>query len=173
MAGKADNIQDEITKRREGIAETRLAITDKLTVLDDRVQHGVDDVQHAFDLRYQVNHRPWLMIGASILVGYAIRRRGGLSIPAAPLPSKPLSNAPPRPHIVSEVKTHFKEDIAAIKGAVFGAVISTLWAMARQALLSRARQMDAIAVQPDAPRSGRQRTTSLIIASKTNGRSAV
>src|SRR6185295_15050813 len=129
MAGKADNIQDEITKRREGIAETRLAITDKLADLDDRVQQRVDDVQHAFDLRYQVNHHPWLMIGASMLVGYALRRQGGVAVPVIPLPSKPLSNAPPRPHFVSEVKTHFKEDIAAIKGAVFGAVISTLWAM--------------------------------------------
>ena len=173
MAAKSDDIQKEITKRREGIAETRLAITDKLAVLDDRVQERVDDVKHAFDLRYQVNHRPWLMFGGSMLVGYALRRRGGVSIPAVPLPSMPLSGAQPRPPIVSEVRTHINEHIAAIKGAVFGAVISTLWAMARQVLLSPARQIDAIVIQPDAQPSDRQQTTSRVIAAKTNGRSAV
>jgi hypothetical protein len=107
MADKTDDIRQQIKKGRQDIADTRSAITEKLAILEDRVQETVETVKHTFDLHYQVKHRPWLMFGGSLLVGYTLGRRGGVS----------------------------STTVDTFKGAAFGAVISTLWAMARQVLL--------------------------------------
>ena len=88
MADKADDIRQELEKGRQDIAATRSALTGKLVVLGDRVQETVDGVKHTFDLHYQVKQRPWLMFGASLLVGYALGRRG------APRTTADRSNAP-------------------------------------------------------------------------------
>ena len=76
MADKADDIRQELEKGRQDIVATRSALTEKLVVLGDRVQETVDGVKHTFDLHYQVKQRPWLMFGGSLLVGYALGRRG-------------------------------------------------------------------------------------------------
>ena len=78
MADKADDIQQGIKKGRQDIADTRSAITDKLTVLEDRVQETVNGVKRTFDLHYQVKQRPWLLFGGSLLVGYTLGLRGGV-----------------------------------------------------------------------------------------------
>jgi hypothetical protein len=139
MADKADDIRQQIKKGRQDIADTRSAITEKLGILEDRVQETVDGVKHAFDLQYQVKQRPWLMFGGSVLVGYVLGPRGGGSSAAADTPSEPFAHAQPQQSIVSEVRNQVKNDLATIKGAAFGAVISTLWAMAKQVLLPPAR----------------------------------
>ena len=135
MADKVDDIRQEIKKGRQDIADTRSAMTEKLAILEDRVQETVDGVKHTFDLQYQVKQRPWLMFGGSLLVGYTLARRGEVSITPVRTPSEP-----PQPNIASEVRAQVEDDLATIKGAVFGAVISTLWAMAKQVLLEPARQ---------------------------------
>ncbi|MDP2665544.1 MAG: hypothetical protein Q8P23_02790 [bacterium] len=142
MADKADDIRQEIKKGRQDIADTRSAITEKLGILEDRVQETVDGVKHAFDLHYQVKQRPWLMFGGSVLVGYVLGPRGGGSSATSDTPSEPFAHAQPQQSIVSEVRNQVKNDLATIKGAAFGAVISTLWAMAKQVLPLPARQID-------------------------------
>lgn len=104
MADKADDTRQEIKKGRQDIADTRSAITEKLAILEDRVRETIDRAKHTFDLRYQVKQRPWLMFGGSLLVGYSLGRRGGVSSTTADV----------------------------FKRAAFGALISTLWAMAKQ-----------------------------------------
>lgn len=141
MADKTDDIRQEIKKGRQDIADTRSAITEKLAILEDRVQETVDAVKHTFDLHYQVKQRPWLMFGGSLLVGYTLGRRGGVSSTTVDKSSEPSSHAQPQQSIVSEVRNQVKNDLATIKGAAFGAVISTLWAMAKQVLLPPARQI--------------------------------
>jgi len=142
MADKADDIRHEIKKGRQDIADTRSAITEKLAILEDRVQETVNGVKHTFDLHYQVKQRPWLMFGGSLLVGYTLGDWGGGSSTIADTSSEPSSHAQPQQSIVSEVRNQVKNDLAAIKGAAFGAVISTLWAMAKQVLPLPDRQFD-------------------------------
>ena len=172
MADKADDIRHEIKKGRQDIADTRSAITEKLAILEDRVQETVNGVKHTFDLHYQVKQRPWLMFGGSLLVGYTLGDWGGGSSTIADTSSEPSSHAQPQQSIVSEVRNQVKNDLATIKGAAFGAVISTLWAMAKEVLLAPARQIDGAITKPGAqPIDSPQQITNRVIASKTNGRS--
>ena len=150
MADKTDDIRQEIKKGRQDIADTRSAITEKLAILEDRVQETVNGVKHTFDLHYQVKQRPWLMFGGSVLVGYMLGPRDGGSSATADSSSEPSSHAQPQQTIVSEVRNQVKNDLAAIKGAAFGAVISTLWAMAKEVLLAPARQIDGVITKPGA-----------------------
>jgi hypothetical protein len=174
MADKADDIRQEIRKGRQDIADTRSAITEKLGILQNRAQDAVNGVKHTFDLHYQVKQRPWLMFGGSVLVGYTLGDWGGGSSTIADTSSEPSSHAQPQQSIVSEVRNQFKNDLATIKGAAFGAVISTLWAMAKQVLLPPARQIDGAITKPGAqPIDSPQQITNRVITSKTNGRTEV
>jgi hypothetical protein len=52
VVDKADDIRQEIKKGRQELADTSSAITEKLLILEDRVQETVDAVKHTFDLHY-------------------------------------------------------------------------------------------------------------------------
>ena len=147
MADKADDIRQELEKGRRDIVATRSALTEKLVVLGDRVQETVDGVKHTFDLHYQVKQRPWLFFGGSLLVGFALGRRGAPRT-SADRSNAPSSNAQPQKSIVSEVSHQFKDEFSTIKGAAFGAVISTLWAMVKQLLPQPDRQIDSAIAKP-------------------------
>lgn len=71
-----DDLKDQqILAERE---QTRAALSDKLEELERRAHNKVRGVQttiaHATDLSYQVNRRPWKMLGLSLWGGYAIGR---------------------------------------------------------------------------------------------------
>jgi hypothetical protein len=170
MAVEEDDIRQEIKKGRQELADTRSAITEKLLILEDRVQETVDAVKHTFDLHYQVKQRPWLMFGGSLLVGYTLGRWGGVSSTTADMSCEPSSHAQPPQSIVSAVRHQIKDDLASIKGAAFGVVISTLWAMAKQVLLPPARQIDGAITKPGAQQmDSPQQITNQVIPSKING----
>lgn len=148
MADKADDSrQQEIKKGRQDIAATRSAMTEKLAILENRVQKTVDGVKHIFDFHYQVKQRPWLMFGGSVLVGYTLGHRGE-SRKTPDRSTAPSANAQSHKSIVSEVSNQFKDELSTIKGAAFGAVISTLWAMAKQVLPQPVRQFDSVIAKP-------------------------
>jgi hypothetical protein len=109
-------------------------------------------VQRTFDLYYQVEQHPWLLFGGATVVGYLLGRGGSGSTSAAvstdtrlspastPAASSSESFVPPqpRPETGSGVLEQFKDEIAAIKSAAVGAVVSTLWGVVKQALLPAA-----------------------------------
>jgi len=166
MADKADDLQQAIRKGRLDVAATRSAITEKLEILEDRVQETIETVKHTFDVRYQTKQRPWLMFGGSLLVGYTLGRRGGVS--------RTRADAQPQQSIVDEVRNQVKGGLDTIKGVAFGAVITTLWAIAKQVLLPPARQIDGAITKPDTqPADSPQQITNRVTTSKTNGRSEV
>lgn len=167
MADKTDDIRQAIKKGRLDVAETRSAITEKLAILEDRVQETVETVKHTFDLHYQVKQRPWVMFGGSLLVGYMLGGRSGVSSKTAD-PSSGPSHPQPHEGIMSE----FKSDLASIKGAVFGVVISTLWAMAKQVLLPP-QQIDGGITKPGVQPIDSPEITNRVVTSKTNGRTEV
>lgn len=167
MADKADDIRQEIRRHRQDIAESRSAISEKLTILEDRVQEAVDGVKHTFDVRYQVKRRPWLMFSVSLLAGYALGRRGAAPCTTTGTVNARSAQAQPQSSVASEVKSHVKDELAAIKGAAVGAVISTLWAMAKQVLLPAA---GSAVTKADSQPIDRPEFNCQIIASKTKGR---
>jgi len=170
MADKADDIRQELEKDRQDIVATRSALTEKLVVLGDRVQETVDGVKHTFDLHYQVKQRPWLMFGGSLLVGYALGRRGAPRTTADRSNAPQSANAQPQKSIVSAISTQFTDELSTIKGAAFGAVISTLWAMAKQMLPQPVRQIDSAIAKPGVqPIDSSRQITDRGSPSMTNG----
>src|SRR5262249_32139604 len=79
---------------RQDIEQTRSALTEKLETLEDEVmgtvrnaketveetienvtetvQETVETVQRTFDLEYQMQRRPWVLIGGSVVAGVAV-----------------------------------------------------------------------------------------------------
>jgi ElaB/YqjD/DUF883 family membrane-anchored ribosome-binding protein len=200
MAHTADDIRQDIAATQHEIADTRLAMTEKLEMLEERVRETVEDahasvedivenvkdmvdttveavrqgvedahtsvegivenvketvgdtvatVQRTFDLHYQVEQHPWLLFGGATVVGYLLgRARSGstsaavsttdprLSPASQPVAWSSESSAPPqpRPETGSGVLEQFKDELAIIKSAAVGAVMSTLWGVVKQAL---------------------------------------
>jgi hypothetical protein len=61
--------------------DPRVALTEKLEMLEDRVRGTVAEaktaVRQSVDLNYHVRQRPWLMMGLSVFVGYTLGRLFG------------------------------------------------------------------------------------------------
>jgi len=132
MTDKPDALLlDELDKARRVVAESRSALTRKLGMLEDRVQETVDDVKHAFDFDYQMQQRPWVMVGGSVLVGYTLARL--VSAPRTTTASSSSDSDSPRQQSVNESRTPTPNSSASIRGEVLDVVKGTLWAMARQA----------------------------------------
>ena len=117
MADKADDVRREIKKGEQEIKDTRSAITEKLVLLKAHAQETVDSVKQTFDPRYQVKQRPWLMFGGSLLVGYMLGRRCGVT-------SK----------VDNTSSNSYKGVFTSIREAAFGAITSSLGAMAKRML---------------------------------------
>jgi hypothetical protein len=66
-----DYPQSEI---RRQIETTRSDMAEKISALQDRVDCAVDEMKHLVDPKYQVEHRPWLMVGLSLVGGYLSSR---------------------------------------------------------------------------------------------------
>ncbi|HEY3167344.1 MAG TPA: DUF3618 domain-containing protein, partial [Candidatus Binatia bacterium] len=59
---------------RRQIETTRSDMAEKISALQDRVDCAVDEMKHWVDPKYQVEHRPWLMVGLSLVAGYLSSR---------------------------------------------------------------------------------------------------
>ena len=132
MTGKPDALLlEELDNARRVVAESRSALTSKLGMLEDRVQDTVADVKHAFDFDYQMQQRPWVMVGGSVLVGYTLARL--VSAPrTSTTPRSSVRDSASRQRSANESRTP-TPDNGGIKGEVLDVVKGTLWAMAKQA----------------------------------------
>ena len=65
-----------INQNLEERERTRAALALKLEVLESRLREKIDDVRdsvrHSLDWRYQLNKRPWRMLGLALLAGVAL-----------------------------------------------------------------------------------------------------
>jgi hypothetical protein len=177
-------MQQDIDDTCQGIEDTRSAMTEKLEILEARVretvegaQSSVEDivenvkgmvdttvetVKRTFDLQYQVDQHPWLMVGGATLAGYLLGNWGGGSTSPAFSSNDSASSAagttadmsashakhdclPPsdselsaHPQLQqgmgSSVLERLKDEIGIIKVAAVGALISTLREMVKQAV---------------------------------------
>ncbi len=61
---------------RQDIESTRASLDTKLSMLENRAQDAVEKTKEAFDVRTQVEQRPWAMLGLSVLAGYVLGSLG-------------------------------------------------------------------------------------------------
>ena len=144
MADKPDDSRRKIEKGRQDVADTSSAIAEKLGILEHRVQETVDAMKRRVDFHYQVKQRPWLMVGGSLLVGYALGRRRGRSSTTPDMSRVPSARAQSPQSVTSQATSQVQDHLAGFKGAALAAITSTLWAMAKQVLLPAARQVDDV-----------------------------
>jgi ElaB/YqjD/DUF883 family membrane-anchored ribosome-binding protein len=161
---------------REQMAETRAALTEKLESLQERVEGTVETAQETvqdtlqavkrtFDLRYQVNQRPWTMVGVSVLAGYTMgclgrvyggRRAGG------PVPINgtladgrsstftahevlPVRAPDPLPPVEkSSVLSQFDEELGKLKSVAIGAAMGLVRDWMKEAAPTVSRQLDEV-----------------------------
>lgn len=64
-----DHTQREI---RNEIEATRAGMVEKIAALEDRVDHTIREVKRSFDVNYQTERRPWLMMGLAVAAGYLL-----------------------------------------------------------------------------------------------------
>jgi ElaB/YqjD/DUF883 family membrane-anchored ribosome-binding protein len=160
MTPSSDDIERAIDDTRRRMDATQSAMTDKLEVLEQQIRETVQDahsavedvvtnvketisdtgsaIKRTFDVSYQTERHPWVVLSGSILVGYLLGNRrerssSRYSSRGENLNAEPYRNFPHR-KMTSGVFNPFGNEISSLKGAVATAVISALWKMAKQAL---------------------------------------
>jgi hypothetical protein len=145
--------EQDSTEMRHEIDSTRTAMADKLEALEDRMigaaqsaqatvegsiqsaKDAVASVKRSFDIKHQVEQRPWTIVGGSFLAGLAV----SLLIPKGrPQSSKPpdgppingnyaaggpMPAAPVEPPSQPGVLEPFREEIDKVKGIAIGYVM--------------------------------------------------
>jgi len=144
MADKPDDSRRRIEKGRQDVVDISSAIAEKLAILEHRIQETVDAVKHRVDFHYQVNKRPWLMVGGSLLVGYVLGRRRGKSSTTTDSSQLLSARAQSPQSVASQATSQVQDHLASFKGAALAAITSTLWAMSKQVLLPAARRVDDV-----------------------------
>ena len=162
--------QDSAELRKE-IECTRSAMAAKLEALENKVigtvqsaqetvevsiqsaKDTVASVKRTFNLKYQVEQRPWTLVGGCFLAGLALgalipaRRRpsfrnqygpaeNGYFAPAAPVP--PLQIEPNRPSILDP----FQKEIDKVKGVAIGFVMGLVRDSIKESVPQLAAQID-------------------------------
>ena len=64
-----DHTQREI---RNEIEATRAGMVEKIATLEQRFDGKIREVKRSFDINYQTEQRPWLMVGLAAAAGYLI-----------------------------------------------------------------------------------------------------
>ena len=147
-----DTVDTTVATVKQTVEGAQASVEGIVENVKGTVGETVEAVQRTFDLHHQMEQHPWLLCGGAVLVGYLLGSGGngqrtsaagssyapGFS-PASPIPvSSSESSAPPQPQqrTGSGDLGWFTDEIAAIKSAAVGAVVSTLWGMVKQALPS-------------------------------------
>jgi hypothetical protein len=151
----------------------------------ETVGETVEAVQRTFDLHHQMEQHPWLLFGGATVVGYLLGSGGsGSSMSAAGFPTGTrVSSASPLPVSSSESSVPpqlqlkigsgdlgwFTDEMAAIKSAAIGAVVSTLWGMLKQTLPSSPPRTSTMSQQKGRPSERPAQTPTALSSTTING----
>lgn len=69
-----DQRSDDI---RQDIEETRASLDTKLNLLEEKANETTEKVKQAFDIKQQVQERPWAALGVAVAAGYVLGSMGG------------------------------------------------------------------------------------------------
>jgi hypothetical protein len=154
VEGMVENVRDTVDTTVAAVKQTVEGAQASMEGIVENVKGTVGDtveaVQRTFDLHHQMEQHPWLMLSGSLFVGYLLGSRGNGRTAAVGSASEPRfspasptpvasSESPPQPQpqqgTGSRDLGRFTDEIAALKNAAVGAVVSTLWGMVKQTLL--------------------------------------
>ena len=132
-----------INQNLENRAETRAALTHKLEALEMRLRESVDNVKDAVkrsaDLPYQVNKRPWQMVGLSVALGCGLGRLLSHDNPGVRNPKAKTVSAANGTLSNGDANA---QELSVIKGATIGAMASILSELARHAIPTLLAQLE-------------------------------
>ena len=168
--------EQDAAAMRQDIDTTRSAMADKLEALEDKVMNTVQNAQdtvkdslqsakdtvasvkQTFDLKHQVEQRPWTMVGGCFLAGLAVghllpRRRPQSSMPpsgpaaiwqpcrraACPSELPRLQAEPPRQ---SSVLEPFQEEISKVKAIAIDFVVGLIRDSIKESVPQMASKID-------------------------------
>jgi ElaB/YqjD/DUF883 family membrane-anchored ribosome-binding protein len=144
--------EQDSAEMRQDIDATRSAMADKLEALEDKVMDTVQSakdtvasVKRTFDLKHQIEQRPWTMVGGCFLAGLALGHLLPTGRPQSSRPSVgPQQNgniAPPRMQAEAPSRAGllepFQEEIDKVKGVAIGYVMG----LVRDSIKESAPQM--------------------------------
>jgi archaellum component FlaC len=144
-----DTVDTTVAAVKQTVEGAQASVEGIVENVKGTVGETVEAVQRTFDLHHQMEQHPWLLCGGAVLVGYLLGSGGNGRTAAVGSAYEPrFSPASPTPVSSSESSTRpqpqqgtgsgdlgrFTDEIAAIKSAAVGAVVSTLWGMFKQAL---------------------------------------
>lgn len=76
VEGIVENVKGTVDETVGAVKETVEGARSTVDTLVENVRGTMDEtatmVKQSFDLRYQVEHRPWVMVGGSVLAGYLL-----------------------------------------------------------------------------------------------------
>ncbi|OAI50200.1 hypothetical protein AYO44_05885 [Planctomycetaceae bacterium SCGC AG-212-F19] len=174
MDAVPDVAEQDTDEMRQEIDCTRSAMADKLEALEGRVMDTVqsaqetveDSIQSAkdtvatvkrnFDIKYQVEQHPWLMVGGCFLAGLALTRllpRGrpeSSKTPGGPAAHGNGATAAPTPRVQGEqpsrpgVLDRFEEEIDMVKGIAVGYVMGLVRDSIKDSVPQLATQIDDV-----------------------------
>jgi ElaB/YqjD/DUF883 family membrane-anchored ribosome-binding protein len=146
-----DTVDTTVAAVKQTVEGAQASVEGIVENVKGTVGETVEAVQRTFDLHHQMEQHPWLLFGGATVVGYLLGRGGSDNTSAAFAihdarlsPTSPIlvssSESPTRPQPQQGTESRdpgwFPDEIAAIKSAAVGAVVSTLWGMFKQVLPS-------------------------------------
>jgi hypothetical protein len=183
VEGIVENVIDTVDTTVAAVKQTVEGAQTSMEGIVENVKGTVGDtveaVQRTFDLHHQMEQHPWLLCGGAVLVGYLLGSRGNGHTtavgsaseakfsPASPIPAPPSESFPsskPQQGTESGDLGWFTDEIAALKSAAVGAVVSTLRGMFRQALPSPTLPLTSTRTKQDSQSSDPPALTPATIA---------
>lgn len=146
-------VQDATSAVTDTVDNVKDAVQETVTNVKDTVQDTVESVRDTFDVERQVQRRPWLMFGGSVVLGYiagsllhrgTARRRSSTQVRfdrlasssapamngshAAPPAAQPISQseAADEPSLFATLTEQFKPEIAKLKGMAIGTALGAV-----------------------------------------------
>ncbi len=183
MEEMVENVRDTVDTTVAAVKQTvegaQASVEGIVENVKETVGETVEAVQRTFDLHHQMEQHPWLLLGGSLVVGYLLgsgRTDRTVAVGSAYEPRfapamRPAalsyeSSAPLQSPqgLGSSLQEQFKDEIAILKSAAVGAVVSTLFAVAKQALPSSMRPRASTKTQEGNPFSDPSALTETTIA---------
>lgn len=162
-----DTVDETVGTVKKTVGSARSTVEEIVEEVKDTVDDTVTKLKQALDFHYQMERHPWMMLSASVLIGYWLGGREANHTRAAypkrhSLPEGMAWQSQEDQHTgsVERVKrqapnfqtrtsrlwnntmSQFDEEINIVKKAIIGALLSNVGTMAKQSLPSIAPQLD-------------------------------
>ena len=162
-----ETVDETVGAVKETVGGAQSTVKEIVGEVKDTVDDTVIKVKQSFDFRYQMEHHPWMMMSASVLIGYWLGGREARNTRTAhskrhSLPEgmarqsqddEPTGNAELAKRHTPNFKTHtsrlwknslsqFDEEIGIVKKAIIGALLSSVGTMAKQSMPRIAPRLD-------------------------------